>query len=93
MKKLYYICSIALLVAAFNLPIAYYTFLRILIFVGTIFVIRNETKRDVNLLGITFIIVAILFNPFFPIYFYQKYIWIPIDIIVALLFGLYPSRK
>lgn len=93
MKYFYYLCCIALLIAVFKIPIGYYTFLRILIFIGALFIVLNEIKRDVNLLGIAFIIIAILFNPFIPIYLYQETIWMPIDFFTAFLFGIYPFRK
>ena len=93
MKYLYYVCCIALFIALFKLRIEYYTFLRILIFTGAMLIIKNEIKRDVNLLGIAFIIIAILFNPFIPVYLLQKAIWIPIDVGCAFLFGIYSFRK
>jgi len=93
MKKLFLLCALTVLIAAFKLPIQYYTFLRIIITIGATTALINEMKNDVNLWGITFLMMAILFNPFIPIYLYQKLIWIPIDIITALLFLAYTYRK
>jgi len=73
-----------LLIALLNLPIGYFTFLRILIFAGAIWVAIDNLKIIHWLL--IFILIAILFNPIIPIYLYQKYIWIPIDISCAILF-------
>ncbi len=93
MKKLYYICIIALLLGIFNLPIYYYTILRIIVFTGAISVIAVEIKKDVNLLGIAFIGISILFNPVIPIYLYYKKIWVIIDLFTALLFLIYRFRR
>jgi hypothetical protein len=89
MKTVFLICALLLMIAVFDLPIKYYTFLRIIITIGALTALISEMKNDVNLWGITFIFVAIIFNPFIPIYLYQKTIWIPIDISTALLFLIY----
>lgn len=36
----------------------------------------------------TFCLIAVLFNPIYPIYLYIKSYWIPIDIITGVLFLL-----
>lgn len=93
MKLISIICAALLVIACFQLPIGYYTFLRIAITIGAILVILNQIKRDVNFLGITFIMIIILFNPILPIYLYNKNIWIPIDAIAAGLFLLAAFKK
>jgi membrane-bound ClpP family serine protease len=93
MKSLSLLCTIALLVALFNLPIGYYTFLRVIVTIGAITIILNETKNDVNLLGIAFIVTAIIFNPLIPIYLYKKYVWMPIDVFTAGLFLVYALKN
>ncbi|MCZ8198355.1 MAG: hypothetical protein O9267_12185 [Flavobacterium sp.] len=89
MKTIYLLCAILALIACFNLPIGYYTFLRIALTLGALTVLYNEVQKDVNLLGISFIAIAILFNPILPVYLYQKSLWIAIDIITAILFLVY----
>ena len=86
MKIISAICAALLVIACFQLPIGYYTFLRIAITIGAIIIILNQVKKDVNFLGITFIMIILLFNPILPIYLYNKYIWMPIDITTAGLF-------
>lgn len=93
MRKLYFICSIVLLIAIFNLPLGYYTFLRIIITISAILIILNEVKKVINFLGFTFLFVAIIFNPFWPIYLYNKSFWIPIDIATAVLFLIYGLKE
>jgi len=83
-----------LLIALASLPIGYYTFLRIVVCIAGVIlgVAYFESKR---LLSIVFVAVAILFNPILPIYLSRE-IWIPIDIITAILFIIsifLPSEK
>ncbi|PKP45898.1 MAG: hypothetical protein CVT94_16425 [Bacteroidetes bacterium HGW-Bacteroidetes-11] len=70
----------------FNLPIGYYTFLRIIISIGAVLVAVSEFKNQINAWVILFTITGILFNPILPVYFHDKSIWIPIDIIAGILF-------
>lgn len=84
-KFLSFICAILLFIAVLNCPTKYYTVLRGIIFVGAILIILENLKTKLYW-AILFGLIAILFNPFYPIYFYKKLIWIPIDIISGLLF-------
>lgn len=93
MKSLSLLCTIALLLALFNLPIYYYTFLRVIVTIGAVTILLNEVKKDVNLLGIAFIVVAIIFNPLIPIYLHNKSIWMPIDFLTASLFVVYVFKN
>jgi hypothetical protein len=86
MKTILLICAAFLFLAIFKLPIGYYTFLRIVVTIGAIIAIVNESKNGIIFWIIAFGITAILFNPIIPIYLHDKSIWIPIDILVALLF-------
>jgi len=93
MKKVFIICGVLLLVAVFELPIVFYNILRITITIGAFIGILFEIKKDVNLWGISFIYIMLLFNPILPIYLSEKHYWIPIDIAVALLFIIYGIKK
>ncbi|WP_395063370.1 DUF6804 family protein [Flavobacterium sp.] len=93
MKILCMFCAAFLIIACFQMPIGYYTLLRILITLGALVILVNEVKKDVNLLGMAFIIILILFNPLVPIYLYQKIIWMPLDIIIAALFLIYGFKE
>ena len=92
MKTLLLICSGLLLLALLNLPIGYYTFLRIVITIGAIIVIVKEYQECVNFWIIIFGLIAIVFNPVFPIYLNNKSAWILIDIISAIFFGIESLR-
>lgn len=88
MKYLILIAAVCCFVGIVDLPIAYYTFLRIVVFAASLIIILNEFKSK-NLWLIAFLVILILFNPFFPIYLYLKPIWIVIDTIVGLLLLFY----
>lgn len=93
MKGLFTLVAITLLLALINLPIGYYTFLRIIVTIVSIIIISKEIKNGITIWVLLFGIIAILFNPIFPIYLYKKTIWMPIDIIAALLFFSYGLKK
>ncbi len=88
MYKIFAICTVLLLIAVVNMPSGYYTFLRIAVTFGAVLASYNEYDKDINIWVIIFGLIAILYNPFIPIYFYYKGIWIYINIITAVLFGI-----
>ena len=86
MKPLLLVCAALLLLALAELPIGYYTLLRIVVTIGAVAVVANEYKQGFNFWVITFGITAIIFNPILPIYLHNKTAWMPIDLIAAALF-------
>ena len=80
--------SIMLTLTFFNWPSGYYTFLRIIVTgvaVYYLYYLYSSEKR-LNIWFWMLVLIAIIFNPIFPIYLYDKSLWIPIDIAtVALL--------
>lgn len=86
MRTLSIICSLLLIIAAFKLPIGYYSIIRIIIPIGSISLIMDESKKKINIWVFAFAVATILFNPIIPIYLNNKSIWIPIDITFGLLF-------
>jgi len=86
MKSGLFFCALLLFIAMAELPIGYYTFLRIAITIGSISVIIFEFEKGFNFWSITFVFMAIIFNPLFPVYLNDKQMWMPIDIIGGLLF-------
>jgi len=86
MKPVALICAALLFIAVANLPIGYYTFLRIIISIGAAAIIIYEFENGLSLWIIVFGLILILFNPLMPIYLNDKKAWIPIDIICGLLF-------
>ena len=86
MKGLLLICAGLLLLGMISLPMGYYTFLRITVTCGSIYIILTEKNNGINFWIITFGLMAILFNPIFPIHLYDKSVWMVIDFICAILF-------
>ena len=82
--------SAFLLIGILNLPYGYYSFLRLFITCSSIYIslaYKEKNKNKLNIWVIIFLIVAILFNPIFPIYL-DKESWKIIDFLVAGLFLL-----
>jgi hypothetical protein len=88
MKSILLICSGFLLLALANLPIGFYTLLRIIVTIGAVVVVVAEFEKGVNFWVIAFGLTAILFNPLIPVYLSNKKTWMPIDIVIAILFLL-----
>jgi hypothetical protein len=86
MKTLTFMCGGCLLLAIMDLPIGYYTFLRILVTIGAVALVVTEYDQGITRWVILFGIVAILFNPLLPVYLLDKDKWIPVDLICGLLF-------
>ena len=86
MKALSLICAAFLLLALMNLPMGYYTFLRIIVTIGAVVIVVKELENEFNFWVIAFGIMAILFNPLIPVYLQGKEAWMPIDFIAAVLF-------
>ncbi|MGL5912800.1 MAG: DUF6804 family protein [Bacteroidales bacterium] len=86
MKALLITCAGLLLLSIADLPIGYYTFLRIVVTIASIVVIVAELKNGLTFWIMAFGVMAILFNPLMPFYFNDKSVWIPIDIISAIIF-------
>ena len=88
MKPFLTFCALCCFAGIFKLPIEYYTFLRILVSVGSLIILYNTLSSKQLYFSIIFFAILILFNPVFPIYLYRKNLWIPIDIITGILFLL-----
>ena len=81
MKTLLLICAGFLFMGLIDLPIGFYTLLRIVVTIGSVAVVVTEFENGINFWVITFGLIAILFNPLIPIYLNDKSAWMPIDII------------
>lgn len=86
MNKFFYVIAVASLVAIFPLPYGYYTLLRIVVTIGCIVYLASNYEGELTRGVVTFGVILILFNPLIPIWL-SKPIWIPIDIVVACVFG------
>jgi hypothetical protein len=86
MKWLLLICAVMLILGIADLPIGYYTLLRIVVTIGALLVVITEFENGLNFWVITFGLIAIIFNPIIPIYLNEKSAWMPIDIISGIIF-------
>ena len=86
MKPLLLICSCLLLIGLMNLPIGFYTVLRIVVTIGSIAVVVKEFENGINFWVITFGMTAIIFNPIIPVYLHDKVVWMPVDLLCAIMF-------
>lgn len=86
MKSLLVICAGLLFIGLIDLPIGYYTLLRIVVTIGAVAVVVTELENGLNFWVIIFGLIAILFNPIIPIYLNDKSAWMPIDIIGGIIF-------
>ena len=70
------------------MPSGYYVFMRIVVCLACAVVAYGSYKREdsLNSSTILFGLMAILFNPIIPVYLYDREIWMPIDIIGAIVF-------
>jgi len=87
-KTFFSFCALCCFFAILPLPLSYYTFLRIIVFIASGIVIYYFGRQKEYHWVIVFGIILILFNPIFPIHLYLKSLWIPIDIVTGILFLL-----
>lgn len=88
MKPLLLICAIFLFIALIDMPIGYYTLLRIVVTMGSVAVVVTEFEDGLNFWVVAFGLIAIVFNPLIPIYLNDKSAWMPIDIFGGITFVL-----
>lgn len=74
-----------------QLPIGYYTFLRLVVFVTSAIIVWNELKGDgiLTLWGALFGLIGLFFNPVVPVYLHSKVLWKSIDFFAACIFLVY----
>ena len=89
---IWYVVSILLLVAILDMPSEYYEFLRVSVFSVSAFVAYKTYEAKDNAMAVAFIIVAVLFNPIYPIYLDNETLWKFIDFATAVLF-IFNARK
>ena len=69
-------------------PYGVYILLRLVVFGSSACIIYFSYKntKQINVTVLLFSFIALLFNPFFPIYLSRE-VWLPIDFIVAGVYG------
>ncbi len=66
-------------------PYGYYTILRWITCIASILVAFQAFEKNIDWAKVVFIVIAVLYNPLAPIYL-SRSIWIPLDIITAIIF-------
>jgi len=84
--KYFIILSIFMLFGAIaEWPYGYYTLLKWITCIASILVAFQAFEKNIDWAKVVFIVIAILFNPFVPIYL-SRSTWIPLDIITSIVF-------
>jgi len=86
MRYILFICAGLLLVATAEMPYGYYTFLRLAVTISAVLVVYHEYSKQLNFWVISFGLIAILFNPIFPVYLKDAETWAIIDVLCGLVF-------
>lgn len=79
------VLGVLLLLAIFQFPYGYYTFLRLAVFVGGSFLAYQLYQLKSVSLAIALVCIAILFNPLIPVYLSRE-TWLPIDLVSSGIF-------
>lgn len=94
-KQLGYLIAALLIIAVFDLPYGYYTFLRIVVTGICAYYLYEEYKATggrLEFMVILFGVLTILYNPIIPIHL-EKGIWIFFNIVAAIAIGSYAAQK
>tara|TARA_Y100000294_G_scaffold173916_1_gene190972 strand:+ start:124 stop:801 length:678 start_codon:yes stop_codon:yes gene_type:complete len=91
-RKLLIIAAAMLMIATLPLPIEFYTLLRIVVCVAAAYSAYCFFDKKIPQSGLILVLIAIVWNPLIPIYLYDKFIWILLDISAAIYMFLL-SRK
>ncbi len=88
MKYLPFLAAVLLFLGIADLPIGYYTLLRIIVcLIGVVFMIYEYGREErISFLCILFGIIALLFNPIIPVYLQDKSIWSVLDFLAGCVF-------
>lgn len=86
MKVIWYIAAGMLFLGAVSMPSGYYDLLRFAICGAGAFAAFTNYEDNNQGWAIAFGIIALIFNPFIPLYIYDKFTWMVLDIIAGILF-------
>ena len=86
MKIIWYIAAAMLFIGAVSMPSGYYDLLRFVILGAGAFAAYQNYEVAKKNWAIAFGVITLVFNPFVPLYIYDKFVWLVIDIIAGVLF-------
>lgn len=89
-----FIPLLTLAISLLPFPSEFYYFSRVIIFGSAAFIIWMDPSEKLNVGKVIAIVIAVLFNPFFPIFLHSRASWILINIFSAAFFLLkfYPMQ-
>jgi len=91
-KDIFWIAPIVVLVIAlFPLPIGYYTLSRLVVSACALYYAVQFHKRNNTTYTWIYGFIVVLYNPIIPIYLYEKFIWIIVNLITIYIF--YKNKK
>ena len=91
-KDIFWIAPIVVLVIAlFPLPIGYYTLSRLVVSACALYYAIQFHKRNNTTYTWIYGFLVVLYNPIIPIYLYEKFIWIVVNLITIYIF--YKNKK
>jgi len=91
-KDIFWIAPIIVLVIAlFPLPIGYYTLSRLVVSACALYYAIQFHKRNNTTYTWIYGFLVVLYNPIIPIYLYEKFIWVVVNLITIYIF--YKNKK
>ena len=91
-KVIWYTSAVLLFLGVLSMPSGYYDVLRVIIFAASAYAAFTNFNLDESGWAIGFCIIALIFNPFIPLYLYDKFTWVIIDGVSGICY-LVNSRK
>lgn len=86
MKNIWYLAAGSLFLGVLSLPSGYYDLLRWFILGAAAFAAYINFELKQTSWSIAFGVIALIFNPFIPLYLYDKFLWAAIDISAGVVF-------
>ena len=91
-KDIFWIAPIVvLIIALFPLPIGYYTLSRLVVSACALYYAIQFYKRNNTTYTWIYGFLVVLYNPILPIYLYEKFIWVAVNLITIYIF--YKNKK
>ena len=86
-NKIFWLAPIVVLsIGILPLPIGYYTLSRLVVCASALYFAYNFYKKN-NQTNLWFFgFIAVLYNPIIPVYLYEKFVWIVVNLITIYFF-------
>lgn len=88
LKKIHLVVAITLFISCLPFPYGFYTLSRLIVFISIgiliydLYRFHQNNTNQIIILGI----IGLLFNPIFPVYLNNKFLWILIDLGLGISF-------